>query len=987
MPASHGRRSGVLALLAAAVFVVSSAIPALAPGELGPSPAHAGQYTVTACDSAPGFGVNAWGAYANDTYMTVGVRCPSGGDDKGLISRDRVGGPVRAYDGAKAQWSGVAPAGTNFAELHYIAHGYRQQWTGHSANSSVWDVGVFAGWGGDPFAAEELLAGCRGLTVCRLTDYGIVPEGHPAGWRGVNLAGRQSVRFMARCRHSSECYLGGGTIGARLAVQAANLVVNDLWQPGIGITGGSVTGGGWKTGDLDVGFSAWDNTGIQAFNYRIDGGAWRQHDGRHCDYTRMVPCSNQSGRFVFGTAGLSDGHHVVEVVTADAGHAPNHSSASHGFHVDNHAPDAAKDLAVEGGSGWRSQNGFRLSWTAPGQDGGSPIEAIYQVCNVGSGACSEARADGAGATTVNLPEAGEYTVRVAMRDALRGSAWSDPVTLRYDGTAPGLARPKEANGWLSAAELPGYEQVVELERGVKVPPSGIRGYAITTDGSEPGTAVTHEGNPARFKVDHLGEGVHTIKARAISNAGVASSEVGSTVLRLDLSRPDAKAEGLPTSEWSREPVRLALTGIDQPGLSGMDAAKADEPVENGGYLRYRVDGGELQKAPGGRVDLELKDDGEHVVSFEAVDLAGNVSRDETVRFKIDATAPETVAFEAHDASDPRKVTVVASDRGSGIASGVIEIRRAGTGDWRALDTRREGERFLAYLNEDELDRSASYELRARVRDIASNEAVGDRRVDGSAAVVPGSLRAGTRVSAGGVTRATYPKACKQKKARKGRKGKKRRKKPRRKSCGTVEGPEQITTSLEVPFGKDARVVGRLTDESGRPLAGAVVDVQARLKTPGADLRPEGAVRTDSAGGFEYRAPAGAGRMLRLLYAGTNIDRPSFSDMEVRVSGGLTLKVNKRRARNRQSVRFSGQLLGGPVPSGGVKLNLEAFYRGRWRTFATPRVDQTGAWTYAYRFGGTRGKVTYPFRATLVPEAAYPYERGYSNQVTVTVRGR
>jgi len=90
--------------------------------------------------------------------------------------------------------------------------------------------------------------------------------------------------------------------------------------------------------------------------------------------------------------------------------------------------------------------------------------------------------------------------------------------------------------------------------------------------------------------------------------------------------------------------------------------------------------------------------------------------------------------------------------------------------------------------------------------------------------------------------------------------------------------------------------------------------------------------------------------------------------------------------NGDTVSFSGALRAGPVPDGGKLIDLQAHYRGRWRTFATPRTDAAGRWSYPYRFEATRGLVIYRFRARIRREAAYPYELGHSRVVRVTVRG-
>ena len=92
-------------------------------------------------------------------------------------------------------------------------------------------------------------------------------------------------------------------------------------------------------------------------------------------------------------------------------------------------------------------------------------------------------------------------------------------------------------------------------------------------------------------------------------------------------------------------------------------------------------------------------------------------------------------------------------------------------------------------------------------------------------------------------------------------------------------------------------------------------------------------------------------------------------------------------RNGQSVTFRGKVRSLPVPPAGKVLDLQAFYRGKWRTFATPRANRKGKWSYRYRFEATRGTVLYRFRVLIRPESAYPYDRGYSQTARVVVRGR
>jgi hypothetical protein len=164
-------------------------------------------------------------------------------------------------------------------------------------------------------------------------------------------------------------------------------------------------------------------------------------------------------------------------------------------------------------------------------------------------------------------------------------------------------------------------------------------------------------------------------------------------------------------------------------------------------------------------------------------------------------------------------------------------------------------------------------------------------------------------------------------------------------------------------------------------------VYARQTAAGSVFKLIGRVRTDHVGGFDYRAGAGPSRVLRFNYAGSPRNHASRAEVALRVKAAATIRSNRRSARNGDGVIFKGRLLGKPIPASGKVLDLQAFYRGKWRTFATPRASSLkGSWRYRYRFGATRGRVVYKFRLKIRAESAYPYAMGYSNVIQVVVTG-
>ncbi|HEX8075336.1 MAG TPA: hypothetical protein VF545_10190, partial [Thermoleophilaceae bacterium] len=351
----------------------------------------------------------------------------------------------------------------------------------------------------------------------------------------------------------------------------------------------------------------------------------------------------------------------------------------------------------------------------------------------------------------------------------------------------------------------------------------------------------------------------------------------------------------------------------------------------------------------------------------------------------DRTPPELVVFEAVEPDDPRRVRVAASDRTSGVAGGSVEVRRLGgspaaAGDgWIALRTVRDGDRLLAAIDDEALPRGV-YQLRAHAVDVAGNEAIGDRRRDGSVATFDtATLRSETRLAAGLVTpEAKARRTCV-------------RRPGGRKRCRKAPSPAvggALVATLTVPFGKPASARGTLATAGGAPIPGAPVDVLARAASAGSSFAVVDRRRTDAAGNVAYTVRPGPGRVIRFRYAGSPRERGSQGEVTVKVPAVTTIRPGRRAVRNGQRVTFAGRLRTQPIPRAGKLVDLQAFYRGRWRTFATPRAAAPGgAWRYVYRFGATRGRVTYRFRAVVRPESGYAYELGYSKVVRVGVVGR
>ena len=197
----------------------------------------------------------------------------------------------------------------------------------------------------------------------------------------------------------------------------------------------------------------------------------------------------------------------------------------------------------------------------------------------------------------------------------------------------------------------------------------------------------------------------------------------------------------------------------------------------------------------------------------------------------------------------------------------------------------------------------------------------------------------------------------------------------------------IVVRPTIRYGQTIPIRGRLTMPGGNPVAEGSVEVSERMALPGAQWEPVSVVATDRAGRFVFKALRGPSRTLRFRYPGTALVRARTTEVGLEVKAASTLRSNRRRVVNGEEIVLRGRVMGGPLPGVGKLVQLQAFSRGRWLTFATPRADAvTGRWSYRYRFTATRGTVRYRFRARVPAESGFPFATGVSRSVYVVVRG-
>nr|MDQ6914325.1 hypothetical protein [Actinomycetota bacterium] len=335
--------------------------------------------------------------------------------------------------------------------------------------------------------------------------------------------------------------------------------------------------------------------------------------------------------------------------------------------------------------------------------------------------------------------------------------------------------------------------------------------------------------------------------------------------------------------------------------------------------------------------------GDHTLTVWLEDEAGNADpgfASSPIHLRLDQVPPRSPGFDPPDPADPRRLALAVSDEGAGVTSASIQLRPRAGGDWRTLPTELAGGRAWTQVPDLELPDGA-YDARALLRDGAGNEATVTADVLGRGASIVLPVRTVTRIAA--------------------------------------------RARLQLAFGRAGRLTGTLSTDRGRPVGPTTLTVLSRLASRFHFLTVA-TIQANPAGRFAYRVPPGPARTLRFAFPGDDLLLPATRDTRVVVPAAVTLRASRRRVRNGAAVLFTGLLRGRPYPPGGRTVDLQAHYRGAWRTFATPRADARGRFRQPYRFGATVGRVVYRFRVLVKRDAAYPYEQGASPTVRVTVTG-
>jgi hypothetical protein len=619
----------------------------------------------------------------------------------------------------------------------------------------------------------------------------------------------------------------------------------------------------------------------------------------------------------------------------------------------------------EGEESWHSEPSFALRWSNPP----GPIAAVHYrlLWPSGEEALAETVVDWPDTSLQHLavpPFPGAYEAEIWLEDAAGAEGVPVTATLRFDDARPGPVEPLAEDGWLGRADFP---YALRLSHPADPEPlSGIRGYAVSIEGSDgnapcAGQFVCSEAETDlhgglasdTITIADLPEGIEYVQAVAVSGSGMRSATPGKAALRVDETDPVTTLSGVPDG-WASGPLRLTATSVDR--ASGM------APIGTGGpFTAIRVDGGAPITAPGSTVAATVIGSGTHTIEYYGRDAAGNVADGgvsnghrnnvpAASRVRIDGDDPSVAFVNSQDPREPERIEARASDPLSGLApaAATIAVRRVGAGErFVGLPTALSGGMLSARWNS-EVYPPGEYEFRATVRDRAGNLSSTLARGNGTAMRLRSPLKVATTFLASSGRRS-------------------------------------------LRFGQGTAFGGRLIVGRRAPLANALVKVIERFD-PGAVPRERiTAVRTSANGDFSAHLRPGPSREVLAATAPTRTTwGASSKPLRLDVGSGIRLRVSAPLARvGGRPIVFSGRVAaaGTSIPVEGKAVQLQfRLPHLPWSEFRTIRTDSGGRFRYPYRFADddSRG-ARFQFRAYVPPQANWPYKPSPSRPVAV--RGR
>ena len=186
------------------------------------------------------------------------------------------------------------------------------------------------------------------------------------------------------------------------------------------------------------------------------------------------------------------------------------------------------------------------------------------------------------------------------------------------------------------------------------------------------------------------------------------------------------------------------------------------------------------------------------------------------------------------------------------------------------------------------------------------------------------------------------------------------------------------------FGQPVRVHGLLMSSAGLPLAGQPIEILTAPDNGSNAFTQAAAVTTGQNGRWTATLPPGPSRIIRAVYPGSPTVLPASGQASTIVPAKIRIHISPRIVPWGSTLRITGQVLGGYVPTNSNLLRLNVGIGKIGHLEGLPKIDPDGRFVIIWKFNPGQGVLHPWFSVGTLSESAFPYAPGTSKRIVITV---
>jgi hypothetical protein len=200
-------------------------------------------------------------------------------------------------------------------------------------------------------------------------------------------------------------------------------------------------------------------------------------------------------------------------------------------------------------------------------------------------------------------------------------------------------------------------------------------------------------------------------------------------------------------------------------------------------------------------------------------------------------------------------------------------------------------------------------------------------------------------------------------------------------CDALIRQQQVE---RVPFGRSVTVGGWLATAAGGALSHALVTIMEALNNGADAWQEEGVVITSADGSWQATLPAGPSRLIQAVYNGGPVtESASSSVVKVIVPAKIRLTVRRSHVPWGGVLVIRGRVMGGYIPPEQI-LQIRSGLGRRLQVIGNPYIQPNGRFVVRLAATGSGGPIETDIAVATLRETNYPYARGFSRRVRVTI---